>query len=71
MKPAAGVRVGRWTLLEQVEGVKPAVWKCVCDCGQKRDVRQASLNSGRSRSCGCLTQETHRRASGFTFKGVK
>lgn len=51
--------IGRWTLLSKVEDGKHSKWLCVCTCGVKREVRQDKLNSGRSRSCGCLRNESH------------
>jgi len=29
-------------------------WKCVCSCGEYVSVKQSSLRSGKTRSCGCL-----------------
>lgn len=34
-------------------GRRPA-WTCLCDCGTEVNVRQDSLSSGNTRSCGCL-----------------
>lgn len=30
------------------------VWKCLCDCGNYKNVSAYSLRSGETRSCGCL-----------------
>jgi len=30
-------------------------WRCLCDCGNETIVRSAYLNSGQTRSCGCIT----------------
>ena len=39
------------------------VWLCVCDCGNCVEIRGGDLQSGRTRSCGCLradsAKETH------------
>lgn len=32
-------------------------WICRCQCGAEREVREANLKSGISRSCGCLQRE--------------
>ena len=37
------------------------LWHCVCDCGREIDVSASSLNSGRTRSCGCLNDEKRSR----------
>lgn len=66
MKPGVGATFGRWTMLEKVEDIKPAVWKCRCACGTTRAVRQAAMTSGQSRSCGCITREVHQKLSGYT-----
>ena len=36
------------------EGCEPD-WICRCDCGKERIVKENSLRSGHTRSCGCLT----------------
>lgn len=33
------------------------LWNCVCDCGSELEVRGGCLNSGGTRSCGCLQKE--------------
>lgn len=32
-------------------------WLCQCDCGQTKEIRDTSLWSGRTKSCGCLMKE--------------
>ena len=32
-------------------------WKCVCECGNEKSIRGASLKNGTIRSCGCLKNE--------------
>lgn len=46
------MRFGRWTVL--VYGKKCL---CRCDCGTERQVLRHNLDSGGSRSCGCLHRE--------------
>ena len=36
---------------------KKSYWNCICDCGVQKIIRQDSLKSGRSKSCGCLNKE--------------
>lgn len=58
-KDLSGQRFGRWLVLEQAESEirsdnrRIRKWLCVCDCGTTRAVREQSLKSGRSKSCGC------------------
>lgn len=57
-----GKRFGRWTVIKKSDytgnGTKPCVhWKCLCDCGETRDVMGSSLRSGVSQSCGCFQRE--------------
>ena len=58
-----GRKFGRWTVLERAEpkhnkkGCVEGRWRCRCDCGVERIVLQASLVSGKSKSCGCLNRE--------------
>lgn len=33
------------------------IWDCVCDCGNSTKVKTSNLNSGNTKSCGCLTLE--------------
>lgn len=33
------------------------VWKCICDCGTKKNVRGSHLSSGRISSCGCARSQ--------------
>ena len=51
-----GQKFGRLTALEVVGKTKSSgkIWRCVCDCGNEKNVAQASLVSGNTRSCGCL-----------------
>lgn len=56
-----GQKFGRWTVqaVAAKRGSKLA-WRCICDCGQSRDVIGENLVSGKSLSCGCLTSERPR-----------
>lgn len=54
-----GKRFGRWSVVDTAEpkitkdNRKIRYWLCLCDCGIKRIVREQSLTSGKSKSCGC------------------
>lgn len=38
-------------------------WRCLCDCGKESRVKTDVLNSGKTRSCGCLHADTTRARS--------
>src|SRR6185437_2482423 len=50
---------GRWTVLSYA-GVAPGtqMWNCRCECGNERQVSAGNMKGGKSKSCGCLQQET-------------
>lgn len=54
-----GQRFGRWTVLRKapMRSHWRSYWFCVCDCGTEREIRQESLQNGKSASCGCLHRE--------------
>lgn len=51
-----GKRYGRFVVQFYVGNRK---WRCVCDCGEIRDIEAASLTTGNSKSCGCYHREVH------------
>jgi len=62
MKNELGKRYGRLV----VKTITPKrkfgqiIWKCVCDCGNKKSVLSSYLRFGVTRSCGCLRNEDKR-----------
>ena len=62
-----GKRFGRLVVLRRTEdmvspsGSKDVTWECQCDCGNIKNVRASSLKSGRTKSCGCLEEESRRK----------
>lgn len=58
-KQAAGMRFGRWTVIERVgsDSTYASIVRCRCDCGNVKDVRSQYLAMGQSSSCGCLRNE--------------
>lgn len=59
-----GQRFGRIVVLERADdeidkksGKHKTRWLCQCDCGNQKNIRGASLTSGKVRSCGCLHKE--------------
>lgn len=60
VKSLVGKRFGYLTVEERVSsyvspnGTKTVRWKCLCDCGNPKDVNGNSLKSGSTISCGCM-----------------
>lgn len=40
-------------------------WKCICDCGNETVVGQTLLQTGKTKSCGCLRAETYKENRGL------
>ena len=55
-----GKRFGRLVVIKRMKNSKDgkAMWLCRCDCGNKTIVPTCNLNSGHSKSCGCITAES-------------
>jgi hypothetical protein len=55
----AGQRFGLLLVLSRAGSTAAgkAVWACVCDCGETREVVGGELRRGAARSCGCLNRE--------------
>lgn len=52
-----GKKFGRLTVLSHTgesNASRNIVWKCLCDCGNESLVSSQNLNSGSTKSCGCL-----------------
>lgn len=56
----SGQRFGKLVVVEPlgVTSHNYIVWRCICDCGNKIEVRSSCLKSGQTRSCGCLHRES-------------
>lgn len=54
-----GKRYGRLTVIREHHRNEHGTyyWECVCDCGKKTVVSCSNLNSGQTKSCGCLGKE--------------
>jgi hypothetical protein len=61
-KGLTGQRIGRLIVQERSEndGQNRAQWLCLCDCGNAKVVKSASLVRLETRSCGCLGRETRK-----------
>jgi len=57
-----GLKFGRLTAIERCTTPKRHVseWICRCDCGTMRSVSTDKLNSGNTKSCGCLQKDKAR-----------
>lgn len=55
LKDFVGKRFGMLTVLEYA-GKRDGMhrWRCLCDCGKESVVGQTLLQSGKTKSCGCL-----------------
>ena len=56
-----GQRFGKLLVLENLNFKKhgSTVHRCLCDCGNIKDVPLSYLKSNHTRSCGCFAKETH------------
>jgi len=66
-----GQKFGRWTALEYTGKSK---WKCICECGNIKEVNLSSLKSGKSKSCGCYHGEVMAKTGeniGLKYTGKK
>jgi len=74
-KFSAGDKVGRWTVLDDIQTVTRKNGKtenkilCRCDCGTERYVLERSLLYGGSESCGCLRKEKAAEAISYDLLG--
>lgn len=59
VKDLTGKRFNRLIVIQRVKNNKhnSAMWECQCDCGGKTITSSAHLNSGHTKSCGCLSKE--------------
>lgn len=57
VKDISNQKFGMLTAIECVGSRDCAVWRCLCDCGNYRDVRAPMLRSGDAYSCGCTTRD--------------
>jgi len=65
-----GKRFGRWEVIskEGFNSCGQTMWLCQCECGTERIVNGSSLRTGRSNSCGCVSEGNKRHGmSGTRF----
>lgn len=50
-----GQRFGRLVAIERIGARNyTSIWRCICDCGNEKNVAIDKLRSGHTKSCGCL-----------------
>jgi hypothetical protein len=64
----SGQRFGRLTVQFGFRQNKKTYWRCICDCGNEKDIFHSSLLRGLTNSCGCLQKEA--RSSTHTTHGA-
>ena len=57
-----GKKFGRLTVIRRAFTGRPGTfWECLCDCGKTKIANGLLLRDGKTKSCGCLKEETQRR----------
>ena len=61
LKEFKGKRFGQLTVIEYA-GKRAGMhrWKCVCDCGNETIVGQTLLQTGKTKSCGCIQKDIYK-----------
>lgn len=60
-----GQKINKLTVLGKgTKHGKEWYWKCRCDCGTECEISGSSLRAGRTKSCGCLKQESDKKPKG-------
>lgn len=64
IKDLTGQRFGKLVAEQRVKKEQKggSFWRCNCDCGRSCVVSSGNLNSGRTKSCGCLQDDIRRKA---------
>ena len=70
LKDYVGKRFSKLTVIEYA-GKRDGMhrWKCRCDCGRETIVGQTLLQSGKTKSCGCLNRIKPREKTDSDYKG--
>jgi hypothetical protein len=71
VRDISGMTFGRLTAVACVGRTisNKAIWRCVCSCGNEKDVVSGNLTSGQIVSCGCFQKES--RASRARVRSYK
>ncbi|MCZ1090876.1 AP2/ERF family transcription factor [Clostridioides difficile] len=69
-----GKKFGRLTAIKSTNKKAKSghyIWACKCDCGNKIEIIESSLTTGKTRSCGCLQKEAMRENMKLATKANK
>lgn len=69
-----GKKFDKWSVIKASgrNGSGNVMWLCECECGTRREVVGSNLRTGKSRSCGCLSEEmTSKRAKIHGMYGTR
>lgn len=72
--PRIDITGQKFGILTPIEYKKGGMWLCQCDCGQQIIVDTRNLNSGHTKSCGCLKKDGSKRVidmSNFENENIK
>ncbi len=52
LKDLTGQKIGKWTVMHRVQANRRhTVWRCICECGNVKDVYSTHLIQGNSKAC--------------------
>lgn len=73
MEDLVGKKFTRLTVIEKADPInKRRSWKCICDCGKEKIVKESYLKNNDTKSCGCLnTEKRSLRFKEICLKNVK
>lgn len=63
IKDLTGQRFGRLVVQQATEKRRQGcvIWLCICDCGKQVEAKSGALQSGNTKSCGCLRSDSTKR----------
>lgn len=69
-KNIIGKKINRFTIIESAgkDKYRNILWLCVCECGKTKIIRNSSLLSEKTKSCGCLRSENGYKKSQSNIK---
>ncbi len=64
-KDESGKKYGRLSVIERGSTTNDGQirWVCLCECGNRKEVRGPELRKGKTSSCGCLNKEINSKRS--------